>query len=70
MQIARVLTDNGREALDRLLGLRKRAPTDKHDFARLCADLGCEHRLASYMRPLIPTASAGDSRGIPLRPSL
>ncbi|SEO00617.1 Integrase core domain-containing protein, partial [Salinihabitans flavidus] len=36
---------------DRLFGLRKRAATGNHEFDRLCADLGIEHRLAPPMRP-------------------
>ena len=32
-------------------GLRRRAATGNHDFDRLCADLGIEHRLAPPMRP-------------------
>ena len=51
MKITRVLTDNGKEFTDRLFGLRKRAATGNHDFDRLCADLGIEHRLAPPMRP-------------------
>jgi transposase InsO family protein len=51
MQISHVLTDNGKEFTDRLFGLRKRAATGKHEFDRLCADLGIEHRLAPPMRP-------------------
>ena len=51
MRITRVLTDNGKEFTDRLFGLRKRAATGNHEFDRLCADLGIEHRLAPPMRP-------------------
>ena len=51
MKITRVLTDNGKEFTDRLFGLRKRAATGKHEFDRLCAELGIEHRLAPPMRP-------------------
>jgi transposase InsO family protein len=51
MKITRILTDNGKEFTDRLFGLRKRAATGNHDFDRLCADLGIEHRLAPPMRP-------------------
>ena len=51
MKITRVLTDNGKEFTDRLFGLRKRAPTGNHEFDRLCAELGIEHRLAPPMRP-------------------
>ncbi|BBI91490.1 integrase core domain protein [Serratia symbiotica] len=51
MAIHRVLTDNGKEFTDRLLGLRKRAPTGKHEFDRLCAELDIEHRLSPPMHP-------------------
>jgi len=51
MKITRVLTDNGREFIDRLFGLRRRAATGQHEFDRLCAELGIEHRLAPPMRP-------------------
>ena len=51
MRITRVLTDNGKEFTDRLFGLRKRPATGNHDFDRLCADLGIEHRLAPPMHP-------------------
>lgn len=45
------LTCYGKEFTDRLFGLRKRAATGNHDFDRLCADLGIEHRLAPPMHP-------------------
>jgi transposase InsO family protein len=51
MKITRVLTDNGKEFTDRLFGARRRPATGTHDFDRLCADLGIEHRLAPPMRP-------------------
>jgi transposase InsO family protein len=51
MRISHILTDNGKEFTDRLFGLRKRAATGKHEFDRLCADLGVEHRPAPPMRP-------------------
>ncbi len=51
MRITRVLTDNGREFTDRLFGLRRRAATGNHEFDRLCAGFGIEHRLAPPMRP-------------------
>jgi transposase InsO family protein len=51
MWITRMLTDNGKEFTDRLFGLRKRAATGNHDFDRLCAELGIEHRLAPPMHP-------------------
>ena len=46
-----MLTDNGKAFTDRLFGLRKRAATGQHEFDRLCADLGIEHRLTPPMRP-------------------
>ncbi len=51
MRITRVLTDNGKEFTDRLFGLRRRAATGNHEFDRLCAGFGIEHRLAPPMRP-------------------
>ena len=51
MRITRVLADNGKEFTDRLFGPRKRAATGNHDFDRLCAKLGIEHRLAPPMHP-------------------
>ena len=51
MKITRVLTDNGKEFTDRLFGLRRRAATGHHEFDRLCANLGIEHRLAPPMHP-------------------
>ncbi|WP_235191437.1 IS3 family transposase, partial [Palleronia rufa] len=47
----RVSRDYDKEYSDRLFGLRKRAATGNHEFDRLCADLGIEHRLAPPMRP-------------------
>ena len=58
LKITRILTDNGKEFTDRLFGLRKRAASGEHDFDRLCADLGIEHRLAPPMHP--------QTNGIPL----
>jgi hypothetical protein len=54
----RLLTDNGKEFTGRLFGLRKRSPTGQHEFDRLCADLGIEHRLAPPQHP--------QTNGIPL----
>ncbi|MGY6410049.1 MAG: integrase core domain-containing protein [Alkalilacustris sp.] len=34
-----------------MFGLRRRAPTGNHEFDRLCAELGIEHRLTPQMRP-------------------
>jgi transposase InsO family protein len=51
MKFTRVLTDNGKEFTDRLFGLRRRPATGAHEFDRLCATLGIEHRLAPPMRP-------------------
>ena len=51
IRIRTILTDNGKEFTDRLFGLRKRAATGDHEFDRLCAELGIEHRLAPPMHP-------------------
>ena len=51
LNITRIFTDNGRECTDRRFGLRKRAASAAHDFDRLCADLGIEHRLAPRLHP-------------------
>ncbi len=51
MRITRVLTDNGKEFTDRLFGLRRCAATGNHEFDRLCAGFGIEHRLAPPQRP-------------------
>ena len=40
MKITRVLTDNGREFTDRLLGLRRRHATGAHQVDLLCAERG------------------------------
>ena len=58
MRIRPVLTENGKEFTDRLFGLRKRSPTGRHEFDRLCADLGIQQRLAPPMHP--------QTNGIPL----
>ena len=58
MKITRVLTDNGKAFTDRRFGLRKRAATGQHEFDRLCADLGIEHRLTPPMRPQSEPLSA------------
>ena len=42
---------SGKEFTDRLLGLRKRSATGKHEFDLLCSDLGIEHRLAPPQHP-------------------
>ena len=41
----------GKELTDRLFGLRKRSPTGRPEFDRLCADLAIEHRLAPPQHP-------------------
>jgi transposase InsO family protein len=51
IRIRTILTDNGKEFTDRLFGLRKRAATGAHEFDRLCADLGIEHRLTPPKSP-------------------
>jgi len=50
-RIRTILTDNGKEFIDRLFGLRKRFATGKHEFDLLCSDLGIEHRLAPPQHP-------------------
>ena len=51
MRIRTILTDNGKEFTDRLFGLRKRAPSGKHEFDKLCAGLDIEHRLTPPRSP-------------------
>jgi hypothetical protein len=41
----------GQAFTDRLFGLRKRAATGAHEFDRLCAELGIEHRLTPPASP-------------------
>jgi len=41
----------GKEFTDRLFGLRKRAATGDHEFDKLCAELGIEHRLTPPKSP-------------------
>ena len=42
MHIRTILTDNGKEFTERLLGLRKQVESGRHEFDRLCAQLGIE----------------------------
>jgi transposase InsO family protein/transposase-like protein len=51
IRIRTILTDNGKEFTDRLFGLRKRAATGDHEFDKLCAELGIEHRLTPPKSP-------------------
>ena len=51
IHIRTILTDNGKEFTDRLFGLRKRAATGEHEFDKLCAELGIEHRLTPPKSP-------------------
>jgi len=51
IRIRTILTDNGKEFTDRLFGLRKRAATGEHEFDKLCAELGIEHRLTPPKSP-------------------
>lgn len=51
IKIVKLLTDNGKEFTDRLFASRERAPSGEHEFDRLCAELGIEHRLT---RPRTP----------------
>jgi transposase InsO family protein len=50
LQIRTVLTDNGNAFTDRLFGARTRQPSGEHEFDRLCAALGIEHRLPPVRR--------------------
>lgn len=43
LRIRTILTDNGKEFTDRLFGLRKRTPSGKHEFDKLCAAFDIEH---------------------------
>lgn len=51
LRIRSILTDTGKEFTDRLFGLRKRAQSGKHEFDKLCAELGIEHRLTPPRSP-------------------
>lgn len=51
IRIRTILTDNGKEFMDRLFGLRKRAATGAHEFDTLCAALDIEHRLTPPRSP-------------------
>lgn len=51
LKIRTILTDNGKEFTDRLVGMRKRSATGKHEFDKLCAELGIEHRLTPPKSP-------------------
>ncbi|MGP1924175.1 MAG: hypothetical protein ACTS73_04505 [Arsenophonus sp. NEOnobi-MAG3] len=46
MAIHLVLTDNGKEFIDRLFSLQKCLTTRKYEFEHLCRDLGIEHQLS------------------------
>jgi transposase InsO family protein len=49
--LVRATMARGKEFTDRLFGLRKRAATGAHEFDKLCADLGIEHRLTPPQSP-------------------
>jgi transposase InsO family protein len=51
IRIHTILTDNGKEFIDRLFGLRKRTATGQHEFGTLCSALGIEHRLTAPRSP-------------------
>jgi transposase InsO family protein len=51
IRISKVLTDNGTEFTDWLLGSKAGAPTSEHEFDVLCQSLGIEHRLTPPKRP-------------------
>lgn len=46
-----LLTDNGTEFTDRLFASRARDPSGGHEFDKLCAALGIEHRLTRPKHP-------------------
>ena len=49
--VTRILTDNGKEFTDRLFASRARTASGSHEFDRLCAELGIEHRLTPPKSP-------------------
>ena len=51
LKIVKLLTDNGREFTDRLFASRERQATGEHEFDRLCAEFGIEHRLTKPGTP-------------------
>jgi len=51
LKIVKLLTDNGKEFTDRLFASREREATGQHEFDRLCADFGIEHRLTKPRTP-------------------
>ena len=51
LKIVKLLTDNGKEFTDRLFASREREATGQHEFDRLCADFGIEHRLTKPETP-------------------
>ena len=51
IRIRTILTDNGKEFTDRIFGLRKRVQSGKHEFDKLCTELGIEHRLTPPRSP-------------------
>lgn len=50
-KIRTILTDNGTEFTDRLFGGRARGPSGEHEFDKLCAAMGIEHRLTKPRTP-------------------
>lgn len=49
--IRTLLTDNGKEFLDRFITSGERTPTGEHAFDQLCTELGIEHRLTKPKHP-------------------
>jgi transposase InsO family protein len=49
--LVRATMARGKGFTDRLFGLRRRAATGTHEFDRLCAELGIEHRLTPPASP-------------------
>ncbi len=51
IRISKILTDNGKEFIDRLFAARARAPCGTHEFDQLCAEQGIEQRLTPPNSP-------------------
>ena len=51
LKIVKLLTDNGKEFMDRLFASKERQPSGNHEFDLLCKELGIEHRLTKPRTP-------------------
>ena len=51
MKLVKLLTYKGKEFTDRLFASRERQATGEHEFDRLCAEFGIEHRLTKPRTP-------------------